>query len=161
MPRRSPPPSDAPFSVESSDDSTGFLLWQVTALWQREIRASLVPLDLTHVQFVLLASLAWLSRGKEAVTQVKLARHAKLDVVMTSQVLRLLEKKGQLVRVTHPVDPRAKALTLTRAGLDSVRRAVPAVEAVDRAFFQHATLAAAKQNRYLRELIAGNSSTHD
>lgn len=38
--------------------SPGFLLWHVTLRWQRAITAALRPLDLTHVQFVLLAS-AW------------------------------------------------------------------------------------------------------
>jgi len=34
--------------------SPGFLLWHVTLQWQRAITAVLQPLDLTHVQFVLL-----------------------------------------------------------------------------------------------------------
>ena len=46
-----------PFSVQEADESTGFLLWQVTMLWQRRIAAVLRPQGLTQVQFALLASL--------------------------------------------------------------------------------------------------------
>src|SRR5260370_30828241 len=35
-----------------ADDSPGFLLWQVTLRWQRDIATALAPLDLTHVQFI-------------------------------------------------------------------------------------------------------------
>ena len=45
----------------SADDSTGLLLWQVTNRWQAAQRAALKPHGLTHVQFVLLASLTWLA----------------------------------------------------------------------------------------------------
>ena len=40
--------------------SPGFLLWRVTLAWQRRIRAALAHHELTHVQFVVLASLWWL-----------------------------------------------------------------------------------------------------
>jgi hypothetical protein len=39
--------------------SPGFLLWRVGLAWQRLMTATLKPLDLTHVQFVLLASSWW------------------------------------------------------------------------------------------------------
>ena len=73
----------------SAQDSPGFLLWQVTNRWQAAIRAALKPLGLTHVQFVLLASLAWLD-ADGAVTQRALANHAAVDPMMCSQVLRAL-----------------------------------------------------------------------
>ena len=46
----------------SADESPGLLLWQVTNRWQAAQRAALKPFELTHVQFVLLASLTWLRR---------------------------------------------------------------------------------------------------
>ncbi|HEY0518719.1 MAG TPA: hypothetical protein VGC84_04425, partial [Ilumatobacteraceae bacterium] len=44
----------------SPDLSPGFVLWQVATVWQREIRDALADLELTHAQFVLLASVGWL-----------------------------------------------------------------------------------------------------
>ena len=51
-------------------NSPGFLLWHVTLRWQRDIAAALAPLDLTHVQFVLLASTWWLLLAAAALTVV-------------------------------------------------------------------------------------------
>ena len=120
---------------EEADQSPGFLLWQVTNLWQKRQRAALEPLDLTHVQFVLLAGLGWLARTSPAVTQVQLAHHARTDVMMTSEVVRTLEKKELIQRTPHPVDTRAKCLVLTPLGEDRLQQAIQIVEAVDRSFF--------------------------
>ena len=76
-----------------ADDSPGLLLWQVTNRWQAAQRAALKLYGLTHVQFVLLASLTWLS-ADGPVTQRQLAEHAATDPMMTSQVLRVLEGLG-------------------------------------------------------------------
>jgi DNA-binding MarR family transcriptional regulator len=118
-------------------ESPGFLLWQVTNAWQRDIRRALEPLELTQPQFVLLFSCKWLneSQGTTGVTQVQLAQHAKMDVNVTSQVLRTLEKKGYVKRSPHPRDTRANVITTTPSGDELASRAVKAVEAADEAFF--------------------------
>ena len=122
----------------AADDSPGLLLWQVTNRWQAAQRAALKPFGLTHVQFVLLASLAWLSRADridEPVSQRALADQAATDPMMTSQVVRVLESRGWLVREPHPDDGRAFALRITDDGLALVRRAVVAVEQCDVDYF--------------------------
>jgi len=119
---------------DEADDSPGLLLWQVTNRWQAAQRATLKPFGLTHVQFVLLASLTWLT-AEGPVTQRRLADHAATDPMMTSQVLRALEGRGLLRRAPHPGDRRARALTVTADGRALANRAVVAVEACDRAFF--------------------------
>ncbi len=114
--------------------SPGLSLWRVTNSWQRAIRAALAPFDLTHVQFVLLASLAWMG-GDEPVTQRDLAAHAGTDPMMTSQVVRALEAKGLVTREPHPVDKRAWAIAPTLDGRALANRANHAVEATDAAYF--------------------------
>ncbi|GAB0105976.1 MarR family transcriptional regulator [Nocardia sp. JMUB6875] len=122
---------------EHADESPGLLLWQVTNRWQAAQRAALAPFDLTHVQFVLLASLTWLTgrSGGDPVTQRDIADQAATDPMMTSQVLRTLEQKGLLERRDHPTDKRAKSLIPTESGVALVNRAIGAVEACDRDFF--------------------------
>lgn len=116
--------------------SLGFLLWHATLRWQRMLAAALRPLDLTHVQFVLLAVLWWFVtvRG-ERPSQRALAEQAGTDAMMTSQVLRALERKGLVVREPDPNDARARQLDLTRAGRRLARKAIDVVEAADREFF--------------------------
>lgn len=117
--------------------SPGFLLWQVASAWQRAIQAALDPLDLTHAQFVLLATVVWLEAESPVVpvTQTVVATHTATDAVMTSEVMRTLERKGYVERTAHPDDARAKRLISTAAGRRLVRRALPLVEAVDAQFF--------------------------
>ena len=99
------------------EQSPGFLLWRVTLSWQRQMRAALARHDLTHVQFVLLASLWWLQEhGGGPPTQAGLAEHAGTEEMMTSQVLRRLAARGLLRRDPDPADGRARRLGLTPAG---------------------------------------------
>jgi DNA-binding MarR family transcriptional regulator len=125
---------------EGPEASPGFLLWQVATVWQRAVRAALTDVGLTHAQFVLLVSTAWLQASARAtgepVTQALISTHAKTDAVMTSEVLRTLERKALLERVPHPTDARAKQIMLTPAGRRLSRRAIALVEAVDEAFFR-------------------------
>ena len=114
--------------------STGFMLWRVTNSWQRAIRSALAPFDLTHVQFVLLAVLAS-TDNTMSVTQRDLAERAATDPMMTSQVLRVLEGKGLIVRLAHPTDGRARTLAITDAGIALVNRANTVVEEADRDYF--------------------------
>lgn len=124
------------FSVETPEESSGFLLWQVTNLWQREIKKVLEPLDLTHSQFVLMASTLWLMQNNEAITQIVLSNHTKIDPMTTSTVLRTLQKKGFLGRQEHSTDTRAKTVVLTPIGIEVTKIAVKVVEEFDHNFFQ-------------------------
>jgi DNA-binding MarR family transcriptional regulator len=117
-------------------DSPGFLLWHATLRWQRDIAAALAPLDLTHVQFVLLACAWWLNAEGERPNQLGLARQSGTDVKMASQVLRTLEAKGLIEREVDPADTRAKRLRVTAAGAELAPRAIAAVELADAQFFQ-------------------------
>ncbi len=122
-------------TAEEPGASAGFLLWHTTLRWQRSIAAVLQPLDLTHVQFVLLASTWWLNRSGEQPNQIQVARQAGTDIKMSSQVLRTLERKALVVRTPDPVDTRAKRLRVTDHGGRLAVRAIEAVEAADAEFF--------------------------
>ena len=117
------------------NDSPGFLLWRATMRWQRSLAAALAPLDLTHVQFVLLACAWWADEEGEHLNQVQLAGSAGIDVKMTSEVVRRLETKGLLRRVADPVDARSKVIEVTPSGADAARRSIEIVEAADAEFF--------------------------
>ena len=126
---------DNTFSVELPEESSGFLLWQVTNLWQREIKKALVPYGLTHSQFVLMASIHWMALHKVDVTQVVLSAHTKIDPMTTSTVLRTLQEKGLVQRQEHSTDTRAKTVGLTDEGKKVIKKAVVTVEKFDHEFF--------------------------
>src|SRR5947209_13275678 len=134
MPATEFPPPVSRFS-DGPAASPGFLLWHVTHAWQRAVAAALRPLDLTHVQFVLLACVWWLEEQGCTPNQLQLARQAGTDVKMTSQVVRKLEAKGLIERGVDPADTRARRVQATPAGTRLARRAIVAVEDVDARFF--------------------------
>lgn len=137
------------------EQSPGFMLWRATNAWQRSIRAALAPHGLTHVQFVLLATLA--SLQPSPVTQRQLADAATTDVMMTSQVLRALEAKGLIERHPHPNDKRAMLLTPTMQGASIINNANAAVENADTKFFS--ALGAQALDRFITSLatLSGNT----
>lgn len=113
------------------ENSPGFLLWQVANQWQRRQRAALDPIGITHVQFILLAGLGYLQQKHGLVIQSRLAQFCKTDAMMTSQVLRTLEREDLVVRTRHPSDQRAKSLMLTDHGVAVLNKAMPVVLACD------------------------------
>ncbi|OCA71843.1 MarR family transcriptional regulator [Chryseobacterium contaminans] len=144
---------DNTFSVQKAEDSSGFLLWQVTNLWQREIKKALLPFDLTHSQFVILASTHWLSLQKTEVTQIILSHHTKIDPMTTSQVLRALQKKEFISRKEHVTDTRAKTIEITATGKKIIKKAVVAVENFDREFFSRLETSQQEFNGNLKSLL--------
>ena len=123
-------------SVHSkADASPGLLLWRTYLVWKRKIEISLLPHEITHMQFVLLAGLGYLAKNGALVTQQSLAKFTCCDVTMTSQVLRGLEKKGLIQRIQKEGDERAKYPQVTLSGLAKLKKAMKDVEAVDAQFF--------------------------
>ena len=119
----------------------GFVLWHATLRWQRSVTAALKPVGLTHVQFVLLATVWWLGERSGAAgdgdlpNQARVAERAGTDVMMTSSVLRTLEARGLLRRDADPADARVRRLAVTGAGRELAVRAVAVVEAADARYF--------------------------
>jgi DNA-binding MarR family transcriptional regulator len=123
------------FKFETPSESNGFLLWKATNLWQREIKKTLKKFDLTHTQFVILASTYWLSSKTENITQVEIANFIDIDKMMTSNVIRKLIEKKFLKRKEHKTDTRAKTINLTEKGIETLKKSVKEVENFDVTFF--------------------------
>lgn len=121
----------------ASNRRPGFLLWHVSNSWQRTLKAALDPLDLTHVQYLLLETLDHLKEGDLPATQVRLAREAGTDVMMTSKVIRVLEQKKWVTRKANRMDARAFTLALTPNGEKVMTRARQLVIDADKSFFRN------------------------
>lgn len=127
--------NNSELNLPHPDQSIGFSLWQTFMIWNRKINNALAAIELTHTQFVLLAGLGWLLKDKEPVSQIRLAEEARTDPMMTSQVLRTLEKKGLITRAPHPDDSRAKEIKLTNYGTEMLSHALTAVQKIDEDYF--------------------------
>lgn len=126
---------DTIFKIDVPSESTGFLLWKTTNLWQREIKRVLKQYDLTHTQFVVLASAYWLSKSNDNITQVEIANFIDIDKMMTSNVIHKLLDKKLIERKEHKTDTRAKVIRLTRKGIETLKKSLNEVESFDIRFF--------------------------
>ncbi|MBC26470.1 MAG: MarR family transcriptional regulator [Rhodospirillaceae bacterium] len=115
--------------------SIGFLLWRVVNKWQKEQKSVLATHNITPVQVLLLAGLEEMSSDSEPIKQSELAHHCGADAMMTSQVVRSLEKRKLLKRDKHKRDGRAIQLTLTERGKNLLHEALPKMLATDLGFF--------------------------
>ena len=103
--------------------------------WHFIIKKELKKINLTHPQFVVLASLAYLSQNGNEVTQIMISKLSGIDVMTVSQILNLLEKYYFVKRKEHSKDTRAKAVTLNKKGEEILQKAIPLVEQIDEFFF--------------------------
>ncbi len=157
-PKRGEPP--LPSRLEGPGESPGFLLWKVSNAWQRRQRAALQPFGLTHSQFVLLATATWFG-AKETLTQARLAEVSGVDPMTTSQVLRALEAARLVERRDHPMDPRARAIVVTKAGREKAAQALVAVEDVDAAFFAPVKASVGRLLEIFRALVTDGAAGRD
>ena len=104
--------------------------------WHSIIKKELKKMNLTHPQFVVLASLAYLLQDSDEVTQVMISKLSGIDVMTVSQILNLLEKNDFVKRKEHSRDTRAKAVILNKKGEETLQKAVPLVEKIDEIFFE-------------------------
>jgi DNA-binding MarR family transcriptional regulator len=144
--------------LPTANQSTGLLFLQAGTLWRRNVELALHPYGITYVQFVLLEALSYLTRSGEQISQNDLAAFTKRDVTITSQVLRMLEKRNLVTRVTDQNDARTRKLAVTEAGVIVLETAMKIVDAADKQFF--ATLGN-KQEAFttcLQELITAEDA---
>lgn len=144
------------FHFKNPHDSPGYLLGQLTMLWQRKQKKVLDPLNLTQTQFVLLAALGWLSKKSDAVTQIDIANQSNADRMMVSKVLRTLEDKGFLTRQEHQIDTRAKTIRLTKEGELVLQKGIIEIENADLDFFATLGTKLSSFNKNMLQLIDEN-----
>ena len=125
------------FKFENPNENLGYLLWQTTMQWQRQMNRALDEVGLTHTQFVIMMALAWLLRSSENVTQKEIADHSKTDRMMVSKILRTLQKNGLIDRKEHETDTRSKCVFLTDKGTDILQKAIEVKTNANAQFFEN------------------------
>jgi DNA-binding MarR family transcriptional regulator len=114
----------------------GFLLWQASNIWYRNARNALKRFGTTFTQFTILMSLIYLSRQYKNINQKQIARHAKLDAMMTSDVLKTLELKKLVTRGQNPDDKRHNSLKISPKGINLILKTFEHINHADIEFFK-------------------------
>ena len=122
-------------SLGAPENAVGFVMWRIVARYQREVDRALEPENLTNLQFITVALVAWFGRENRPLTQIELARSAGIHPMQVSQTLKALETKKMISRRRSKSDTRAKRVEVTTMGVETLRLALPKVIAVQGQFF--------------------------
>lgn len=117
------------------EDSNGFLIWMISKIWQQKRQQSLKELGLSHMEFVLLGHLFWLTTKEEYVTQQMLSDWIRVDKVSVATKIPILEKKGLVRKTSHPQDKRASYLTVTPKGAELAKKGLKTAKQINEEFF--------------------------
>lgn len=134
----------------------GFLLWQVSKLWQRHLTRALEDLKLPSTQAVILANVLRFTEEGRPVTQVMLSQAAKVDRMTASQSLRSLELKRYVTRKASPGDKRANRVSLTTEGRRVALKAIKRFADTHKAFFEPLADETEAVVGYMQQLIRAN-----
>jgi len=107
--------------------TTGSLVWRLATKWRTAVDRAVAPFELTHAQYVLLATLYGLSLAGARPSQRELSDTTGLEPVYVSRLSRALEEGGLIDRTESAADPRAIELGLTARGEKVVIQAIAAV----------------------------------
>ena len=144
-----------------ADKIPGYLLWQVSKLWQRRLNGALGELGLSSTQAVILINVPRLNQEQRTVTQMLLAEVTKVDRMTVSQSIRSLERKGLVKRVVAATNKRAYHVAVTKIGGKVAMQALERIIAAHDAFFASLGQRAGEYITLMQELIKSNDLTED
>lgn len=122
-------------SLGAPQNAVGFVMWRIVHRYQREVDQALQPLDLTHLQFITLTLVAWMSRTGEAAPQSGVASFGDIHPMQVSNVMKALERKTMIQRARSSGNALAKDVTITTTGMAALEAALPLVIAVQARLF--------------------------
>ena len=117
------------------EDNDGYLFWQLAHGWMRSLNRALLTTELTHLQFSVLGSAAWLAQVGCTPSQARIAEFCVMDAMLISKTIRMLERKKLVQRQGDPRDSRIKLVSITRKGEQMLLRVIPLVERAYADFF--------------------------
>jgi DNA-binding MarR family transcriptional regulator len=135
MKKRLQPEFDLAF--EDANESTGFLFWQLSNVWQRRMKGVFESVGLTHVQYLLLNSLATMNKTMDKpINQSLLSEHSGCDKMMVSKVIRTMEANKLVIRKAHHSDSRSISILLTQKGMEQLKQATILFVDAESGFFK-------------------------
>lgn len=146
-------PVSIDFPYDIPDGSVGFLLWQSSMCWQREINKILAPHGLTYTQYIVLCIVGWLKNNNAKTYQHQVARFSRIDRMMTSRVLASLERKKLLKRVKQSDDARTNLIEMTSLGEETLVDALKSATQAEHEFFDPSNVLGPEFIKYMRRLL--------
>jgi DNA-binding MarR family transcriptional regulator len=126
--------------MHEPNDAVGFLLWRTLTAYRRRIEAVLDEVGLTHLQFAVLISVAWLGRQNAEVRQRDIMQQSGIQEAQVSLMIKTLRKKGYLTQEPGERDPRVRSIVVTDAGEEVLAAALPRIERLQKELWPSAEI---------------------
>ena len=139
-------------TTTNNQETTFALLTQVNDLWHESINKELKNNGLTVNEFTILNSLAAIKNENVHVTQVNICDYINTKPMNTSIIMRKLQTKKLIQRKEHPVDTRAKTVSLTAIGEKKIIETTQAIDALTARFFNIESNKIADFNKRILEI---------
>ncbi len=81
---------------DNAANSLGFSFIKVYNAWHTLIKTKLRQYDLTHPQFIVLSTLAYLTQQNDEVNQVNISKHSDIDVMTVSVIIKTWKNQDLL-----------------------------------------------------------------
>ena len=106
-------------------DVIGVWVWRISLAYQRRADATAKEFGLTHLQFVLLITCAWLNSTTGVVSQRDLASEIGMQEAQLSVMVKALKARKLLAQRASATDSRVREITVTPAGLRLLAAVLP------------------------------------
>jgi DNA-binding MarR family transcriptional regulator len=117
-------------------DFPGYLIWQASKDWHRQLDALLSTFNLTYIQFLVLINLNFLLDQNKYVSQKDIVLMMDEDKNIVSQVIKRLEAKKLVRRRVDKNDTRSKLVFLTESGQNKVNLTSNLIDLKDRVYLE-------------------------
>jgi len=123
------------FQASTPKESVGFQFWKLHSFWQKKIANVLKPYEITHTQFVILASIKWFQEQSENPSQRQISGLTRIDKMTLSKAIRRLEELKLVNRIKSKNDTRSILVSLSNDGQEIMPELVNLVENIDTGIF--------------------------
>ena len=107
------------------EDVVGVWVWRISLAYQRRAEMALKEFGVTHLQFVVLITCAWLNLTKDAVSQRDLVREIGMQEAQLSFMIKSLKTKKLVTQRAHAEDNRLRLIEITPDGLNILVESLP------------------------------------
>ena len=107
------------------EDVVGVWVWRISLAYQRRAEATLREFGITHLQFVILTTCAWLSLTTERVSQRDLVAEIGVQEAQMSVMVKALKAKNLVKQRRDDTDPRVRVIEVSPAGLQMLAQVLP------------------------------------
>jgi len=121
--------------IKNKNESLGFLIWQLSNLWQRNVNSLLLKHNLTHAQYAVLDAINSLSTNSKNIAQNKVCEFAGTDKMMTSKIISSLQEKKFAKRVENKEDLRSNSILITEKGKTACLKSKAELKIFEAKFF--------------------------